>query len=136
MRSASALEVTGEEISCLAVSEHLSIVATGSIYGTIMVWDFELFKVESVFIGSKMAITAISFVKDYPLMISASQSGIISVYAVRGSPKVLKHHCLGRFLNVNYDFDRFKNIPITGLAIELVPNPRYNPKEKKMNELA
>jgi len=62
MRSATALEVTGEEISCLAVSEHLSIVATGSIYGTIMVWDFELFKVEGVFIGSKMAITAIAFV--------------------------------------------------------------------------
>ena len=120
----------------MAVSEHLSIIATGTIFGNILVWDFELFKVESIFVGSKMAITAIEFVKEYPLMIAASVSGIISIYAVRGAPRRLRHLCLGRFLNVGYDSDKYTNIPITGITVELVPNPRYNPEERVRGELA
>ena len=117
MRSASAQEVFKEDISCVAASEHLSLIATGSIYGNIVLWDFEIFKVEGVFIGSKMAIKAIEFVKGYPLMVSVSVSGIISVYAVRGAPRSIKNHTLARFLNVSYEVDHYTNIPITGMSV-------------------
>jgi hypothetical protein len=99
-------------------------------------WDFELLKVEGIFVGSKMAITAIEFVKEYPLMVAASVSGIISIYAVRGAPRRLRNRCLGRFLNVGYDSEKYTNIPITGLTVELIPNPRYNPEEKVRGEMA
>ena len=135
MRSASAQDVFKEDVQCIAVSEHLSLIATGSIYGNIVVWDFELFKVEGVFIGSKMAITAIEFVKDYPLMVSASISGIIQVYAVRGAHRDIKNHTLARFINVSRDVDKFVNIPITGMSVELTANPRYVPDAEQKGEL-
>ena len=137
MRSASAQEVFNEDIQCVAVSEHLSLIATGSMFGNVVVWDFELFKVEGVLIGSKMAIVALEFVKAYPLLVSASMCGIVSVYAVRGAPRRIKNHCLGRFLNVNRDFttQKFMNTSITSMTLEVVANPRFDPSEKKMGAL-
>ena len=137
MRSASAQEVFNEDIQCVAVSEHLSLIATGSMFGNVVVWDFELFKVEGVLIGSKMAIVALEFVKEYPLLVSASMCGIVSVYAVRGAPRRIKNHCLGRFLNVNRDFttQKFMNTSITSMTLEVVANPRFDPNETKMGAL-
>ena len=76
------------------------------------------------------------FVAEYPLLVSASAGGIIAVHAMRGGPSRLKAHCIGRFLNVNFDGDRFVNVPITSMTIELRKNVRYDPKEKKLGELA
>ena len=75
----------------MAVSEHLSLIATGSMFGNVVVWDFELFKVEGVLIGSKMAIVALEFVKEFPLLVSASMCGIISIYSVRGGPRQIRN---------------------------------------------
>ena len=66
------------------------MIATGGQFGTILVWDFELFKVIGVLIGSKLAITAIEFVENYPLLVSVGKCGIISVYAIRGSPSSIR----------------------------------------------
>ena len=70
MRTASGQEQFKEDISSIAVSEHHSLIATGGQFGTILLWDFELFKVVGVLVGSKMAITAMEFVDQYPLLIS------------------------------------------------------------------
>ena len=70
MRTASAQQVFKEDIQSIAISEHHSMIATGGHCGTITLWDFELFKVIGVLIGSKMAITAIEFVDKYPLLVS------------------------------------------------------------------
>ena len=91
------------------------MIATGGQFGTIVLWDFELFKVLGVLIGSKMAITAIEFIDKYPLLVSAGQCGIISVYAIRGAPRSLKYMCLARFLNLGMDLSSFKNIPISSI---------------------
>lgn len=138
MRSASAQEVFNEDIQCVAVSEHLSLIATGSLFGNVVIWDFELFKVEGVLIGSKMAIVALEFVKEFPLLVSASTCGIVSVYSVRGGPRKLRNHCLGRFLNVNQDSTslKFINTPITSMTLEVKANPRYDANEKELGELA
>ena len=61
----------------MAISEHLSLIATGSMFGMVMTWDFELFKAEGVLIGHKMAIVAMEFVKEYPMLVTAGQGGII-----------------------------------------------------------
>ena len=53
MRSASSKEVFNEDVTSVAVSQHLSLIATGGSFGTIKMWDFELFKTESVLVGAK-----------------------------------------------------------------------------------
>ena len=138
MRSASAQEVFNEDIQCTAVSEHLSLIATGSMLGNIVVWDFELFKVEGVLVGSKLAIVALEFVKEYPLLVSASMCGIVSVYAVRGGPRRIKNHCLGRFVNTNFDYtlQRYVNTPITSMTLQVRTNKRFNINEKTSGILA
>lgn len=103
MRSASAQEVFNEDIQCIAASEHLSLIATGSVFGKIVTWDYELFKVESVLLGNTTAIVAMHFIEKFPLLVAASQGGVVSIYTVRGGPSKLKQCCLGRFLNVNPD---------------------------------
>ena len=66
--------------------------------------------------------------------------GIVSVYAVRGCPRLLKNHCLGRFLNVNRDLNvessqKFINTPITSMTLEVTENPRYDPNEVQVGAL-
>ena len=112
------------------------MIATGGQYGTIILWDFELFKVIGVLIGSKMAITAIEFVETYPLLVSVGQCGIISVYAIRGAPNAIRCMCLARFLNIGMEFSSHKNIPITSAFIEVRKNLEYNPLTRRMSELA
>lgn len=70
MRTSSSERQFQEDVQSIAISEHHSMIATGGQYGTIILWDFELFKVIGVLIGSKMAITAIEFVETYPLLVS------------------------------------------------------------------
>lgn len=76
-----------------------------------------------------------SFVEKFPLLVSASQCGVVSVFAVRGCPRKIRAHCLGRFLNVNREVDSFAYCPITSMTFEVVKNPRYNPDEKKVGAL-
>lgn len=135
LRSASAQEAFKEDIQCVAVSEHLSLIATGGTFGTIVTWDFELFKVEQVFVGAKMSLVAMQFVDKFPLLVTASECGLVSVFAVRGCVRGIRAHCLGRFMNVNGENGDYYNSAITGMAIEVVPNPRYNPNEKKLGNL-
>ena len=112
------------------------MIATGGHCGTIMLWDFELFKVIGVLIGSKMAITAIEFVDRYPLLVSVGQCGIICVYAIRGAPNSLRCMCLARFLNIGMDLSSNRNISITSAFTEVRQNLEYNPLTRRMSELA
>ena len=136
MRTSSSERQFQEDVQSIAISEHHSMIATGGQYGTIILWDFELFKVIGVLIGSKMAITAIEFVETYPLLVSVGQCGIISVYAIRGAPNAIRCMCLARFLNIGMEFSAHKNIPITSAFIEVRKNLEYNPLTRRMSELA
>lgn len=117
------------------MSEHLSILATGGTFGTIVIWDFELFKVEGVLVGSKLAIVGMQFVDKFPLLVTASECGLVCVYAVRGCVRGIRAHCLGRFININAENGVYYNSAITGMAIEVVKNPRYDSNEKQLGEL-
>ena len=47
----------GEDIQCLTVSDHLSLVATGSSCGSVAVWDFEMSKIEAMLLGHYKAVS-------------------------------------------------------------------------------
>jgi WD40 repeat protein len=81
--------VTGghkDEISIVQYSDHLSLLATGSLDGEIIVWDFETSKVESVLAGHTADITSLEFIDPYPLLVSASLDCTVCIWGVRPIP--------------------------------------------------
>lgn len=128
LRTGSQLDELKEDIMTIAVSQYHSLIATGGTFGTILLWDFELFKVEGVLIGNKMGITSLNFVDKYPLLISTGQCGTVCVYAVRGAPKSIKNMCLARFVNISFDQFGDRNIGITSSTFEIVENEHYDEK--------
>jgi WD40 repeat protein len=85
------------EISILAFSYHLSLVATGCINGEIALYDFEVSKIEGLLMGHTADITAIQFVEPYPIMISASLDFTICIWGVRPNPTKYLNVCLKRY---------------------------------------
>lgn len=61
-----------EDILCLEVSEHLSLIATGSSGGSVVVWDFEMSWIDGVCLGHVRPVLAVKFVSPYPILISSS----------------------------------------------------------------
>ena len=131
LRTASAQKVFNEDIRCVAVSDHLSLISTGSTLGKIVMWDQELLRCEGVMIGAKGTIIALQFIEKYPMLLSAGTCGTISVFAVRGCPSIIRQYCLGRFLNLGLDPNKKQvNTAITAMACEVVSNPRYDRDRK------
>ena len=119
------------------MSQHLSLIVTGSMLGKIVIWDLELLRCEGVMIGGKSAIVGLQFVDKFPLLVSVGSCGTISVFAVRGCPGRLRQYCLGRFLNVSPDNDqKMVNTAITAMTCEVIPNPRFDShRHQPVNEL-
>ena len=82
-------KITGghmEEITILAYSFHLSLVATGCVNGEIAIYDFEMSKCEALLIGHQGDITALEFMDPYPLIISAAMDSTVCIWGVRPCP--------------------------------------------------
>ena len=79
-----------------------------------------------VLLGSRGGVSCLEFAGKYPLLISCTQLGVVSVFTIRGSPHELKNTCIGRFVNLNSDHDGFylghaiKVKTIEVLAIEVM----------------
>lgn len=114
--------VTGghkEEISILKYCDHLSLVATGSIDGEIVIWDFELSKIEAMLHGHTSDITGIEFVVPYPMMITCSMDCTLCIWGVRPAPLALRYICLNRFINVSWSFKSDIEAPISQIVVDL-----------------
>lgn len=67
--------------------------------------------------------------KEYPLLVSAGQCGIVSIWGVRPCPYEVRHVCLGRFINLAWDGENFTNIGITASFVKIVENTTNNDQE-------
>jgi WD40 repeat protein len=70
------------DITCLAKSEPLSLIATGSADGTIRFWDFSFFSLEAS-CQTASSISCMAFVEPYPLLVTANMEGMMCVWPVR-----------------------------------------------------
>ena len=70
------------DIACLACSEPLSLIATGSADGTVRFWDFSFFSLEGS-CSTMSSISCMAFAEPYPLLVTANIIGIISIWPVR-----------------------------------------------------
>eukprot|EP00931_Biecheleriopsis_adriatica_P010284 TRINITY_DN11136_c0_g2_i1.p1 TRINITY_DN11136_c0_g2~~TRINITY_DN11136_c0_g2_i1.p1 ORF type:complete len:1153 (+),score=285.20 TRINITY_DN11136_c0_g2_i1:92-3550(+) len=93
----------GGDITCVAYSRHLGMIATGSTDCVIAVREYLRLRILSSLLGHKTDITAIAFVDPYPLLVSADFSGNVAIWAlpsITGRPHRLANSVLTRFINM------------------------------------
>jgi WD40 repeat protein len=106
-----------DEITIIQYSDYLSLIATGSLDGEIVIWDFELSMVEAVLAGHKSDITALEFVEPYPLLVSASMDCTLCLWAVRPAPLATRYFCLTSYINISWRYTKDQETPITKVSI-------------------
>ena len=77
------------EITAMAYSPLLALLASGSSNSIISIWDIELAKLDEVCYGHTSEITAMEFLDPYPVLVSASNDGSVILWGVR--PCVVKY---------------------------------------------
>jgi len=100
-------------ITCMQYSEQLSLIATGDSNGQVNVWDYEKSRIEYICKAHSEEILDLKFIDPYPLLLVSSCDGAISLWGVRGAPKLTRYNCLACFLNV-YECSA---IPVTSFII-------------------
>ena len=90
-----------DDIRCVELSEYHCVVATGSAYGVVMLWDFEMLKLISVLNQHSACVKAINIIDEYPLMITFSLDGTINVFSIRGGNDRTKSTFMGAFVNIS-----------------------------------
>lgn len=91
------------DISCVAFSRHLGLIATGSTDCVISVREYERLRPVSSLLGHKTATTALAFVDPLPLLVSADFGGNVAIWAVPEPSGRQHRHCnevLTRFINM------------------------------------
>jgi WD40 repeat protein len=92
----SAVNVHCGDISCVAFSRHLGLIATGSTDCVIAVREYERLRTLVHLLGHKSDITALNFVEPLPLLCSADVSGNVALWVVyeRGTTTGKQHKLL------------------------------------------
>jgi WD40 repeat protein len=102
-----------EEITILRYSANHSLVATGSVDGEVVVWDFEMSKIEGILCGHTSDISGIEFVPDYPLMITSSMDSTVCVWGVRPARLDIRYKCILRYINISLGLIKEQETPLT-----------------------
>eukprot|EP01083_Nonionella_stella_P103448 295393_1 len=72
-----------DEITCMAASTNLSLVATGSVSGKLILWDYITFQTIGILGINGVEITALEFLDPFPLLALADSTGNVFIWAVR-----------------------------------------------------
>eukprot|EP00435_Cladocopium_sp_Y103_P031150 s482_g7.t2 len=91
------------DITCVAYSRHLGLIATGSTDCVIAVREYLKLRILSYLLGHKTDVTALAFVEPYPLLVSADFGGNVAVWAVptiTGKDHRFANKVLTRFINM------------------------------------
>uniref|UniRef100_A0A7S0ZUV4 EF-hand domain-containing protein n=1 Tax=Noctiluca scintillans TaxID=2966 RepID=A0A7S0ZUV4_NOCSC len=98
----SAKNVHHGDITCVAFSRHLGLVATGSIDCVISVREYERLRPVSSLLGHKSEILALAFVEPFPLLASTDAGGNVAIWMVPfGARHKHDNKVLIRFINTH-----------------------------------
>lgn len=98
-----ATHVHNGDITCVAFSRHLGLIATGSTDFVISLREYERLRTTSSLLGHKTDITALAFVEPFPLLVSSDFGGNVAIWAVpppSGKPPKHVNEVLTRFINM------------------------------------
>ena len=122
------------EITCLAFSETLNLFATGSTENLIVVWDFEMSKIDDVFYLSmyreKTSVKCLKFLDPYSILASSYTDGTLYFWGIRQNKD--RGKCIFRARN----YYKYHGIDITTVnCMDIyegnLPEMRYNVPLKK-----
>lgn len=85
------------DISALAFSVHLSLLASASSDSSLQVWDYEFGRLEGSCVGHVSGVLALHFLDPFPLLVASDSGGNTVVWATR--PSAYKWKCVYRFRN-------------------------------------
>ena len=106
----------GYDISCLAYSEHYSLVASGSTNGIVAIWDFEIGKLEAAcMVQHDREICSLVFLDKQPYLLSSSHDHTVCVWAHRPLVGRGRYNCLMRFTNKTW----FKNRDLSTTVMKM-----------------
>lgn len=91
------------DITCVAYSRHLGLIATGSTDCVIAVREYLKLRILACLLGHKSGVTTLAFVEPYPLLVSADYGGNVAVWAVpslSGKDHKFVNKVLTRFINM------------------------------------
>jgi WD40 repeat protein/Ca2+-binding EF-hand superfamily protein len=114
------------DISALAHSHTLNLVATGDSNGVVKIWDFQFVTHEGTcseldISGQGAEVTCMAFLEPYPLLAVADSTGGISLYTVR--PWYAPYKLISKTYNTITDvFDQTTKWPITTMRYKYHSN--------------
>mmetsp|Transcript_28010 Transcript_28010/g.5114 ORF Transcript_28010/g.5114 Transcript_28010/m.5114 type:complete len:112 (-) Transcript_28010:1693-2028(-) len=103
------------DITCVAFSSHLCLIASGSSNGIVSIWDFEMGKLEASCFGHKKSILALEFVNPYALLVTAASDGTFCIWPVRPHPGIMRYHCICRIANYSWNINKDIKCNITSI---------------------
>ncbi|KDO35228.1 hypothetical protein SPRG_00073 [Saprolegnia parasitica CBS 223.65] len=83
------------DITSLAYSHTLSLIATGSLDCMVQIWDYEFGRLDGTCIGHTSGISSLLFLDPYPLLAVCDLHGNVCLWAMR--PSKYKYRCVLRF---------------------------------------
>ena len=66
-----------------AYSHNLGLIASGSRDNTVRIWDYEKIKLEAELSGHTTEVVILKFLKPFPLLLSADNSGQLYVWLTK-----------------------------------------------------
>ena len=103
------------EINCLDFSKQLNLFATGSSESLVVVWNFELSKIEDIlylqsFKMDKLNVNTIKFLDPYPLIAVAYSEGSLYIWGTK--EQTIRGNCLLRMRNYAKNSKKIEPFPI------------------------
>ena len=124
------------EILCMDFSMTLSLIATGGSDGFIVVWDFEMSKVENFFLSTlfstyKVSITFLKFLEPYPLLAASYTDGTFYFWRIKHNNN--ENECIFRARNYDKSMGRIDvcNIKFMNIFNGKMQNIKYDVPLKK-----
>ena len=118
------------EINCLDFSKMLNSYATGSTDGLVVVWDFEMAKINDIFYLSsnrneKLNTLFVKFLEPYPLLASTYSDGSLYIWGVKQCKD--RGDCVFRARNYYFSQHKIDTCPINYMNIYYgdLPDMKY-----------
>mmetsp|Transcript_3586 Transcript_3586/g.12606 ORF Transcript_3586/g.12606 Transcript_3586/m.12606 type:complete len:910 (-) Transcript_3586:797-3526(-) len=89
-----------KDITCLANSFSLKLVATSGADGHILVWHYGLGVLEGICKGHSQDVTVLTFLEPFPLLLSADILGNVCLWGMPPAHVSLRFKCISRIKNI------------------------------------
>lgn len=130
----------GSDITIIAYSPYLNLIASGSSNGIISIWDFETGKLSGAFFHHKREITSLIFLDPFPVLLSNSNDAVMCLWNCTKGKITVENMLIARIKNFSWTGTGFNkaavlvgaNVQCQRTAIRKEMKKKYE-KVKKVN---